>query len=63
MGDFKLQYIEGLKAKGVDFEAVYGNTGTDIKVYNRAGIPKVLKKSLDLTQKGENFHFEPDWIS
>lgn len=37
------RYIEGLRAKGIDVYAAYGNTMTDIKAYEAAGIAKVGK--------------------
>ena len=41
MGNFKVEYMEGLKAKGLIIYAAYGNTPTDIRAYTAAGIPKV----------------------
>ncbi|KAL6775741.1 hypothetical protein ACKKBG_A18325 [Auxenochlorella protothecoides x Auxenochlorella symbiontica] len=43
VGLFKVKYIEGLRAKGIDVYAAYGNTMTDIKAYEAAGIAKVGK--------------------
>ncbi|KAL6779212.1 hypothetical protein ACKKBF_B18325 [Auxenochlorella protothecoides x Auxenochlorella symbiontica] len=40
VGLFKVKYIEGLRAKGIDVYAAYGNTMTDIKAYEAAGIAK-----------------------
>jgi hypothetical protein len=40
VGNFKLQYMESLKTKGFELYAAYGNTGTDVRAYEAAGIPK-----------------------
>lgn len=40
VGNFKLNYMEGLKKKGFELFAAYGNTGTDVRAYEAAGIPK-----------------------
>jgi hypothetical protein len=33
--------MESLKEKGIEIYAAYGNTPTDIKAYEAAGVPKV----------------------
>ena len=40
VGNFKLQYMESLRDKGFELFAAYGNTGTDVRAYEAAGIPK-----------------------
>ncbi|CAD7701424.1 unnamed protein product [Ostreobium quekettii] len=40
VGHFKVQYMRELVSKGLQIAAAYGNTGTDIKAYEKAGIPK-----------------------
>jgi phosphatidate phosphatase PAH1 len=40
VGNFKVQYMQGLRAKGFELYAAYGNTGTDVRAYEAAGIPK-----------------------
>ena len=40
VGHFKIKYMEELKSKGLELYAAYGNTGTDIKAYEKVGIPK-----------------------
>lgn len=40
VGNFKLNYMESLKMKGFELFAAYGNTGTDVRAYEAAGIPK-----------------------
>ncbi|CAK0735032.1 hypothetical protein CVIRNUC_000518 [Coccomyxa viridis] len=40
VGNFKVAYMEMLKAKGLELYAAYGNTTTDIRAYAAAGIPK-----------------------
>lgn len=40
VGNFKVQYMESLQKKGFDLYAAYGNTGTDVRAYEAAGIPK-----------------------
>ena len=40
VGNFKVQYMEELKSKGFELYAAYGNTGTDVRAYEAAGIPK-----------------------
>eukprot|EP01025_Chloroclados_australasicus_P011072 TRINITY_DN147_c1_g1_i3.p1 TRINITY_DN147_c1_g1~~TRINITY_DN147_c1_g1_i3.p1 ORF type:complete len:802 (+),score=62.20 TRINITY_DN147_c1_g1_i3:219-2624(+) len=40
VGNFKVQYIETLKSRGLEIFAAYGNTGTDIRAYEAVGIPK-----------------------
>ncbi|EIE27022.1 hypothetical protein COCSUDRAFT_83581 [Coccomyxa subellipsoidea C-169] len=40
VGNFKVAYMESLKAKGLELFAAYGNTGTDARAYAAAGIPK-----------------------
>ena len=32
--------MKGLQAKGLEIYAAYGNTSTDVKAYQEAGIPK-----------------------
>ncbi|KAK9824108.1 hypothetical protein WJX72_007801 [[Myrmecia] bisecta] len=40
VGNFKVEYMEGLKARGLQIFAAYGNTPTDIRAYASVGIPK-----------------------
>ncbi|CAL8467040.1 g6576 [Coccomyxa elongata] len=40
VGNFKVAYMESLKAKGLELFAAYGNTGTDARAYAAAGISK-----------------------
>ncbi|KAK9805362.1 hypothetical protein WJX73_006658 [Symbiochloris irregularis] len=40
VGNFKVAYMEVLKARGLDIVAAYGNTTTDIRAYGAFGIPK-----------------------
>eukprot|EP01026_Neomeris_dumetosa_P061563 TRINITY_DN58113_c0_g1_i1.p1 TRINITY_DN58113_c0_g1~~TRINITY_DN58113_c0_g1_i1.p1 ORF type:complete len:768 (-),score=71.74 TRINITY_DN58113_c0_g1_i1:493-2742(-) len=40
VGNFKVKYMELLKTRGLQMYAAYGNTGTDIRAYEVAGIPK-----------------------
>lgn len=40
VGNFKVDYMESLKARGLDIYAAYGNTTTDIRAYGAFGIPK-----------------------
>lgn len=40
VGNFKVQYMEILQKKGFELYAAYGNTGTDVRAYEAAGIPK-----------------------
>lgn len=44
VGNFKVDYMESLKAKGLDIYAAYGNTTTDIRAYSAFGIPKVCAR-------------------
>jgi len=39
VGNFKVEYMEGLKHKGLKLFAAYGNTTTDIRAYVASGIP------------------------
>lgn len=40
VGNFKVQYMESLQKRGFELYAAYGNTGTDVRAYEAAGIPK-----------------------
>eukprot|EP00803_Ostreobium_quekettii_P011294 evm.model.scf_1770.2 EVM.evm.TU.scf_1770.2 scf_1770:2991-11514(-) len=40
VGHFKVKYMKEMISKGLEITAAYGNTGTDVKAYERAGIPK-----------------------
>ena len=40
VGNFKVKYMQGLKRKGFELFAAYGNTGTDVRAYEAAGVPK-----------------------
>ncbi|GMH39222.1 hypothetical protein BSKO_07120 [Bryopsis sp. KO-2023] len=40
VGHFKIKYMEELMSKGIEIYAAYGNTGTDIRAYEKIGIPK-----------------------
>ena len=39
VGNFKVKYMQQLRAKGLELFAAYGNTGTDVRAYRAAGIP------------------------
>lgn len=40
VGKFKVKYMEELMSKGLEIFAAYGNTGTDVRAYEKLGIPK-----------------------
>ena len=40
VGNFKVKYMQGLRQRGFELYAAYGNTGTDARAYEAAGIPK-----------------------
>lgn len=48
VGNFKVQYMESLQRKGFELYAAYGNTGTDVRAYEAAGIPK--ERCVDVDQ-------------
>jgi hypothetical protein len=49
VGNFKVEYMEMLKHRGFEIYAAYGNTGTDVRAYAAAGVPKERYSSLTLS--------------
>lgn len=56
VGNFKVDYMESLKARGLDIYAAYGNTTTDIRAYAAFGIPKVGPQASARLQASSTWH-------
>ena len=63
VGNFKVDYMETLKSRGLDIYAAYGNTTTDIRAYGAFGIPKACPFTHVALCLGRRLPFSPGSVT